>query len=61
MYAVMAFMDGLSWSRAFRRSLRKDERIKEDLVYVHIEHCEEGIRITLPAIGLYGGSNERLG
>jgi hypothetical protein len=60
MYSAMAFIDGLSWrNTAFRCSLT-DEKIKEDLVYVHVEHGDEGIRITLLAIGLYGGSNERL-
>lgn len=61
MYSVMAFIDGLSWrSTAFRCSSRKDERIMEDLVYVHVEHGEEGIWITFPAIGLHSGSNKGL-
>jgi hypothetical protein len=61
MYSAMAFIDGLSWRRTvFRCSSRKDERIMEDLVYVHVEHREKGIRITLLAIGLHGRSNKRL-
>lgn len=29
-------------------------------MYVHVEHCKEGIRVTFLAIGLYGRSNKRL-
>ena len=62
MYSAMAFIDGLSWrNTGFRCSSRKDEKIKEDLVYVHVEHGQEGIRITLLAIGLHRGTNQRLG
>ena len=61
MYSAMALIDGLSWrGTPFRWSSRKDERIREDLMYVHVQHGQEGEWVTLFAIGLHTCPNERL-